>query len=111
MKYLKNINEALKNRKDMSNEEIVEMYFEEAYKTGRSHPNLDAFGTEWEKISPKYHLYDNYYLYKDVILLYSERPDGNWYSQYLDKVNKLPHVFKQEIFDRIEKLEVAFNKI
>lgn len=110
MKHLKTINEVLRT-KDMSREEEAELEFKEAYEKGRSSPNVDYLAKAWNTVSSKYHLYDNYYLYEDAIIQYSSRPSGDWYSSELTRLKDEPHTFKTKIYDRIQQLEIAFNKI
>jgi hypothetical protein len=110
MKHIKPINEVIRT-KGMSREEESELEFKEAYEKGRSGPNVDYLSDAWRKVSAKYHLYDSYYLYEDAILQESTRESGNWYSTELKRLDTPLHVFKQKIFDRIEKLEKAFNKL
>lgn len=108
MRYINSFNES-----DLWNEreDQAELEFKEAYLRGSSSPNVDYLGKGWGKIASKYHLYDNYYLYEDAILLYQRIPSGDWSSESLTKLKVEPHVFKTKIFDRMQKLEIAFNKI
>lgn len=97
------------NNKSMK-DEIIEC-FENAYKSGSSNPNLDYFGKDWTLFTEEFKLYDDYYLYKDAIMRTYTSPSGDWYSTKLGKLKAQPHVFKNEIFNRIQELEIAFNKI
>jgi len=100
MKYLKKIFE---NKKG----EIVDN-FEKSYKNGRSDFNLWYYGQDWNEVSNDYHLYDNYYIYKDSVFKLERTGD---YSAEIVKLDKpLIHV-KEEILKKIELLELAFNKI
>jgi len=105
MKHIKRINEST------SLEDKCENDFKEAHTKGRSNPNLDYLGSAWKTVSSKYHLYDDYYLYDDSILEFRSYDSGNWYGYELKRLKTPPHVFKQKIFDRMEELEKAFNKL
>lgn len=83
-----------------------EWQFKVALRQGWSNVNIEDNG--WRYFSPRYHLYDNYYLYEDTIF---ELSPGNWGYHRLDLLNIEPHVFKTQIFDKIQELEKAFNKI
>ena len=105
MKHIKRINES------SSPEEMCENSFKEAHIKGRSKPNLDYLGSAWKTVSNKYHLYDDYYLYEDSILEFRSYDSGNWYGYELKRLDTPPHVFKEKIYNRIEALEKAFNKL
>lgn len=94
MKYLKRINEA--NDDD-------EKYFIDAINKGYSSP-INGLGN-------KYNLYDDYYYYDEKILKLTERESGGWYAYTLEVMKIHPMEFKDEIFNRIDKLQLAFSKI
>lgn len=106
MKHLIKFNEA---KADIVGE--IEADFEKAYKGGRVSFNIDYYSSDWNKVSPKYHLYDEYYIYKDAVFLMSTRESGDWYLTELIKINKPLHIFKEDVYKRIEELESAFNKL
>jgi hypothetical protein len=110
LKYLKHINE--------SKDKEIESDFEKAYKSGSVSFNLDYYSSDWGRVKSKYHLYDEFYLYKDAIFNISTRPSGDWYHTELVKLDKPVIKFKEEILkkidkleEKIDKLEDAFNKI
>jgi hypothetical protein len=41
----------------------------------------------------------------------STRPSGDWYYTELRKIDKPLHIFKEDVYKRIEQLESAFNKL
>lgn len=108
MKHLNKFNEA-KHPVDKAAE--IEANFEKAYKEGDASFNVDYYSSDWNKVEPKYHLYDNYYLYRDAVFKMVTRPSGDWYYTELVKINKPLHVFKEDVYKRIEQLESAFNKL
>lgn len=103
MKHLNRFNESIE-------EEIIND-FEKAYTKGSCSFNLDYYGSKWDKKRGEFHLYDDYYLYKDAIFQLNTRPSGDWYHTELVKLKEPAHVFKEKIFKKIQELEVAFDKI
>ena len=119
MKYIKLFEEkpAPKKRLSIDRETQVENLFKDAAIHGSSSPNVDYLSDAWEKISSKYHLYDNYYLYLsedpyvEAILSYNTFPSGNWYSSELSKVKTTPSEFRSKIESKIKKMEESLIKL
>lgn len=108
MRYINKFNEARESR--TKEQEIIDD-FEKAYKTGSTSFNQEYYGSTWSKMRSEWHLYDNYYLYRDAIFSVVTRPSGDWYHTELVKLKEEPHVFKEKIFKKIEQLEKAFDKL
>lgn len=92
-----------------SKEDEIIRDFESAYKKGSCSFNEEYYGN-----NPKlkeFHLYDDYYQYKDAIFSIYTRPSGDWYHTELIKSDIDPHSFKLKIYDQIKKLEDAMDKI
>lgn len=90
--------------------EEIENKFDNAIRTGRSETiNTDLNG--WSEFKSKYYLCDNYYYYKDTIFEYNEKPSGDWFSEEITVSKKSTMDFKEYLFNKIEELTVAFNKI
>ena len=92
-----------------SKEDEIIRDFESAYKKGSCSFNEEYYGN-----NPKlgeFHLYDNYYQYKDAIFSIYTRTSGDWYHTELIKSDIDPHSFKLKIYDQIKKLEDAMDKI
>jgi hypothetical protein len=102
MKYLKSINEAYLIIVKSAFDSVVDKNTTETV-----HPG----SLEWEKFAKQYHLYDDYYFYRDTILKVITKESGGWFVDELSKVDIDPIEFKENIFDRIKKLKEAFNKI
>lgn len=103
MKYLDKFNE--------SKEEEIINDFEKAYTKGSCSFNQEYYGSNWIKKRKDFHLYDNYYLYRDAIFQLNTRPSGDWYHTELVRLKEEPHIFKEKIFKKIEELEKAFDKL
>lgn len=99
------------NRFNESKEEEIISDFEKAYTKGSCSFNVDYYGSDWSKKRGEFHLYDNYYLYRDAIFQVNTRPSGDWYYTELVKLKEEPHIFKEKIFKKIEELEKAFDKL
>jgi hypothetical protein len=109
MKHLRKYNEAKSHPIDKAAE--IEADFEKAYKSGSASFNVDYYSSDWSKVKSKYHLYDDFYLYKDAVFVMNTRPSSDWYYTELRKIDKPLHIFKEDVYKRIEQLESAFNKL
>lgn len=90
---------------------LVEKEFETAFEHGKSNPNFDYLGKKWEQYSEPYHLYDNFYYYKDKIMTVYSFETGGWYQQVLEVINSTPDKLKIKIQKEIEEREGALKKL
>jgi hypothetical protein len=98
-------------RLNESKSEEVISHFKRADRHGSVSVNLDYLGEDWHKNTEDYHLYDNFYLYNNSIFELNTSPSGDWYGSTLSKHKVPPHVFEDEIFEKIQELEKAFNML
>ena len=118
MKHLKLYNESIREYlKPKSEEEIEKAWentiiklFQDAYEQGESNPNLDYLGDKWEIYSEPFHLYDNYYFYKDMIMLLNTYETGGWYNTDL-KVIEDVDTFKSKMIKKIDQIEKGLKKL
>jgi len=98
MKYLSKFESKL-------NDEIGKI-FKRAIESGSVSVGDDFFDEASE-----YYIYDDYFIYDNLIFKYSSRPSGDWYHTEIVKMTMTKNELLEKIEKEIDKLENAYNKL
>jgi len=110
-KFIYILNKIIKNMKYLSkfesklNDEIGKI-FKRAIESGSVSVGDDFFDEASE-----YYIYDDYFIYDNLIFKYSSRPSGDWYHTEIVKMTMTKNELLEKIEKEIDKLENAYNKL
>jgi hypothetical protein len=84
----------------------IEKYFKKALDHGSSSVSDDFYSEASE-----YHVYEDYFIYDDIIFHHSSRPSGDWYHTEIVKSKLTKKMLMDKIEKEIDILEKAYNKL
>lgn len=70
-----------------------------------------SVGDDFFKKAFEYYIYDDYFIYDNVIFRYSSRPSGDWYHTEIVKMDITKTELLEKIEKEINKLEKVYDKL
>ena len=119
MKHIKPYNESIRQYlKPKSEEELdiafkkaISDTFEETLESDECEVDFERFDDYWDKYTNQYHLYGDYYIYKNKIMVIRERGSNSTFHFSLELVDGTVEEFKDQTIKDIEVRKSALKKL